>query len=131
MKASKNRCTSMFRLRKVAIPDCDGAEGFAGWFWVVHAAAPNIGESSNADDFPAYSRDEAALVYLVEQASPSNLACWDILWDSIEFMKIAEETYDLHLDGHRVVLFSLVLYSLRGGDARSLQNTIVAHSNRL
>lgn len=43
------------------MPDCDGPDGFSGWFWVVHAAAPNIGESANADDFVAYSREEAPL----------------------------------------------------------------------
>ena len=25
------------------LPDCDSDQGFAGWFWVMHAAAPNIG----------------------------------------------------------------------------------------
>lgn len=44
-----------------AVLDCDGPDGFAGWFWVVHAAAPNIGESSNADDFAAYSHEEAPI----------------------------------------------------------------------
>lgn len=39
--------------------DCDAPQGFKGWFWVVHAAAPNIGESAQADDFFAYSREEA------------------------------------------------------------------------
>jgi len=38
--------------------DCDGPNGFSGWFWVLHEGAPNIGESSQADDFPAYSREE-------------------------------------------------------------------------
>ncbi|CAE7737426.1 Hid1 [Symbiodinium pilosum] len=38
--------------------DCDGPKGFDGWFWVLHAAAPNIGESAQADDFLAYSVDE-------------------------------------------------------------------------
>jgi len=36
--------------------DCDGPAGFEGWFWVMHAAAPNIGESSHAEDFIAYSK---------------------------------------------------------------------------
>lgn len=40
--------------------DCDGSDGLAGWFWVVHAAAPNIGERANADDFHEYSREEEA-----------------------------------------------------------------------
>lgn len=38
------------------LPDCD--QGFQNWFWVVHAAAPNIGESTEADDFIEYSREE-------------------------------------------------------------------------
>uniref|UniRef100_A0A7S4V065 Uncharacterized protein n=2 Tax=Alexandrium monilatum TaxID=311494 RepID=A0A7S4V065_9DINO len=41
-------------------PDCDGASGFRGWFWVVHSAAPNIGESEEADDFGAYSEQVPA-----------------------------------------------------------------------
>jgi len=40
------------------LADCDGPEGFAGWFWVVHVAAPNIGESTQAEDFVAYSEEE-------------------------------------------------------------------------
>jgi hypothetical protein len=39
--------------------DCDGQDGLASWIWVVHAAAPNIGENANADDFYAYSKEEA------------------------------------------------------------------------
>lgn len=38
--------------------DCDGPFGFKGWFWIVHLAAPNIGESARADDFLDYSRNE-------------------------------------------------------------------------
>ncbi|CAL1158309.1 unnamed protein product [Cladocopium goreaui] len=38
--------------------DCDGPEGFNGWFWVLHTAAPNIGESAQAEDFLAYSVEE-------------------------------------------------------------------------
>eukprot|EP00929_Paragymnodinium_shiwhaense_P006599 TRINITY_DN11035_c0_g1_i1.p1 TRINITY_DN11035_c0_g1~~TRINITY_DN11035_c0_g1_i1.p1 ORF type:complete len:734 (+),score=153.56 TRINITY_DN11035_c0_g1_i1:81-2282(+) len=38
--------------------DCDGPEGFADWFYVLHAAAPNIGESAEADDFVDYSYPE-------------------------------------------------------------------------
>jgi len=37
--------------------DCDGSQGFDGWFFVYHAAAPNIGESAQADDFVAYSKE--------------------------------------------------------------------------
>lgn len=40
------------------LADCDGPEGFTGWFWVVHVAAPNIGESTQAEDFVAYSEEE-------------------------------------------------------------------------
>ena len=29
--------------------------GGPGWFWILHAAAINIGESESADDFPEYS----------------------------------------------------------------------------
>lgn len=39
--------------------DCDGPSGFKGWFWVLHEGAPNIGESAQADDFYAYSVEEA------------------------------------------------------------------------
>lgn len=37
--------------------DCNAhvLDSFVGWFWCVHAAAPNIGEDSNAEDFPNYS----------------------------------------------------------------------------
>lgn len=38
--------------------DCDGPQGFNGWFWVLHSAAPNIGESAQAEDFLAYSVEE-------------------------------------------------------------------------
>jgi hypothetical protein len=38
--------------------DCSASDGFPGWFWVIHSAAPNIGESALADDFLAYSREE-------------------------------------------------------------------------
>ena len=31
---------------------------FSGWFWVLHSAAPNIGESSQAEDFLSYSVSE-------------------------------------------------------------------------
>lgn len=41
-----------------ALVDCDGPAGFTGWFWVVHVAAPNIGESTQAEDFVAYSEEE-------------------------------------------------------------------------
>ncbi|CAE8602611.1 unnamed protein product, partial [Polarella glacialis] len=44
--------------------DCDSSEGFDGWFWVLHQAAPNIGESSLADDFVHYSK-------MVEELDPS------------------------------------------------------------
>lgn len=36
--------------------DCDGPNGFDGWFWVLHECAPNIGESSQADEFWEYSK---------------------------------------------------------------------------
>ncbi|CAE7389655.1 Hid1 [Symbiodinium sp. CCMP2456] len=47
--------------------DCDGPEGFDGWFWVLHAAAPNIGESAQAEDFLAYSVEEED----VDESSPA------------------------------------------------------------
>jgi len=47
--------------------DCDGPEGFDGWFWVLHAAAPNIGESAQAEDFLAYSVEEED----VDESSPT------------------------------------------------------------
>lgn len=50
------------------VPDCDGASGFGGWFWVVHSAAPNIGESEEADDFGAYSEQ------VVDEPSPPSPA---------------------------------------------------------
>eukprot|EP00438_Fugacium_kawagutii_P023983 Skav216890 [mRNA] locus=scaffold1276:77458:82105:+ [translate_table: standard] len=46
-------------LQANAVPvDCDGPEGFNGWFWVLHSAAPNIGESAQAEDFTTYSIQE-------------------------------------------------------------------------
>jgi len=36
-------------------PDCEGPGGFTGWFWTLHVGAPNIGESSRAEDFQMYS----------------------------------------------------------------------------
>eukprot|EP00927_Polykrikos_kofoidii_P041659 TRINITY_DN35506_c1_g1_i1.p1 TRINITY_DN35506_c1_g1~~TRINITY_DN35506_c1_g1_i1.p1 ORF type:complete len:1043 (-),score=173.57 TRINITY_DN35506_c1_g1_i1:240-3368(-) len=37
---------------------CDSSDsivGGPGWFWVMHGAAINVGESANAEDFPQYS----------------------------------------------------------------------------
>jgi len=45
-------------LQPSSVVDCDGPEGFNGWFWVLHTAAPNIGESAQAEDFLAYSVEE-------------------------------------------------------------------------
>jgi len=36
--------------------DCDGANGFRGWFYVLHMGAPNIGEGEQAEDFMAYAK---------------------------------------------------------------------------
>jgi len=48
-------------------PDCDSSSGFAGWFWVLHEGAPNIGESQDAEDFAAYSCQDDQ-----EQENPSS-----------------------------------------------------------
>jgi len=42
----------------VFLDDCDGPNCFAGWFFVLHVGAPNIGESDQADDFHAYAKQE-------------------------------------------------------------------------
>lgn len=36
--------------------DCDGPNGFRGWFYILHMGAPNIGEGDQADDFMAYAK---------------------------------------------------------------------------
>lgn len=64
--------------------DCDGPEGFNGWFWVLHTAAPNIGESAQAEDFLAYSVEEesgtTSRPFRTEStnsaASTSSRCCW-------------------------------------------------------
>mmetsp|Transcript_63866 Transcript_63866/g.149958 ORF Transcript_63866/g.149958 Transcript_63866/m.149958 type:complete len:585 (+) Transcript_63866:73-1827(+) len=63
--------------------DCDGLEGFNGWFWVLHAAAPNIGESAHADDFVAYSVEEETDITspvrtesVKSTASTASRCCW-------------------------------------------------------
>ncbi|CAE7448067.1 Hid1 [Symbiodinium natans] len=63
--------------------DCDGPEGFQGWFWVLHAAAPNIGESAQADDFLAYSVEEEGDISsptrtesVRSTASTASRCCW-------------------------------------------------------
>mmetsp|Transcript_13523 Transcript_13523/g.36495 ORF Transcript_13523/g.36495 Transcript_13523/m.36495 type:complete len:521 (-) Transcript_13523:67-1629(-) len=38
--------------------DCDGPGGFSGWIWVMHMAAPNIGENAQAEDFVEYSVEQ-------------------------------------------------------------------------
>jgi hypothetical protein len=38
-------------------PDFDVSS--TGWFWMLHMSAPNIGESEEAEDFPAYSKPDA------------------------------------------------------------------------
>lgn len=38
-------------------PDFDVSS--AGWFWMLHMSAPNIGESEEAEDFAAYSKYDA------------------------------------------------------------------------
>mmetsp|Transcript_18026 Transcript_18026/g.32716 ORF Transcript_18026/g.32716 Transcript_18026/m.32716 type:complete len:785 (-) Transcript_18026:44-2398(-) len=59
-RAANGRDEPVVGITVEAPSDCDGADGFAGWFWVVHAAAPNIGERANADDFNEYSKEEAS-----------------------------------------------------------------------
>ncbi|CAJ1401882.1 unnamed protein product [Effrenium voratum] len=65
--------------------DCDGPEGFNGWFWVLHSAAPNIGESALAEDFLSYSVEEVQdndrplrIDSVQSQASTSSTSrcCW-------------------------------------------------------
>lgn len=36
--------------------DCDGVNGFRGWFYILHMGAPNIGEGEQAEDFMAYAK---------------------------------------------------------------------------
>jgi hypothetical protein len=61
-----------------ALADCDGPDGFTGWFWVVHVAAPNIGESTQAEDFVAYSEDQHNAPPHAHPATPGSASrcCW-------------------------------------------------------
>eukprot|EP00927_Polykrikos_kofoidii_P070337 TRINITY_DN6647_c0_g1_i1.p1 TRINITY_DN6647_c0_g1~~TRINITY_DN6647_c0_g1_i1.p1 ORF type:complete len:683 (-),score=128.39 TRINITY_DN6647_c0_g1_i1:83-2089(-) len=72
-------------------PDCDSPESFAGWFWVLHAAAPNIGESPNAEDFVDYS----TIPKEPAKATTSKAACWKPMRGS--YRRLDEDLYISHM----------------------------------
>lgn len=45
---------------EVGEADCNSAQGFAGWFYILHMGAPNIGEGSHAEDFMTYAKEDSA-----------------------------------------------------------------------